>query len=170
MPTVITTPGAPNANSYVSLVEADSYHATRLFSTWDTLSVNTQQIAVIQATRLLDSMYEWAGYPTSAEQALLWPRTGPEGFNEWNYVGALEIPDRLKDAVSEFAWQLTLEDRQADSDLETSKIRSLSAGPVSLSFEEGVTAKVIPDAVAILIPSWWGWLKGAGGIRDAERS
>jgi len=172
MPTVIAISGAANANSYLTVAEADAYFTTRLFSTnWTTATTATKETALIMATRLMDSMWQWEGAVTDDVQALLWPRVGMLDRNELEVIDDDIIPDELKNAVAELAFQLIAEDRTLDSDIESKKITSLTAGPVSLSFAEGVTAKVIPDAVYNLIPPWWGWVRGRRtGIREAWRT
>ena len=83
-------------------------------------------------------------------------------------IGDTVIPVELKDATALYAQALMVADRTADSDIETLGITSLSAGPVSLSFESSVRAKPIPDSVRAMIPTWWGWLRGAG-MREVLR-
>lgn len=173
MPTVITTPADPAANSYVSVAEADAYHATHLYaSVWTAATVTTKETAVIHATRVLDLMYKWAQWSTTPTQKLQWPRTGVEDFLRRSYIGDLVIPSQLKDATAEFARQLIVADRTADSDIETQGITSLGVGSVSLSFKESVIAKVVPDAVVEMIPSWWGVLDSSvnAGVRDLARA
>jgi hypothetical protein len=154
------------------VAEADAYFDTRLFSTnWTGAVTATKETALIMATRLMDSMWEWSGAATDDVQALLWPRVGMRAKNELEFVPDNEIPIELKNATAELAFQLIAEDRTLDSDIESKKITSLTAGPVSLSFGEGVTAKVVPDAVYHLIPPWWGWVRGRGrGVRRAWRT
>ena len=153
----MTTPGSATANSYPSLSEANGYHDTRLNSSaWTDASAETKNVSLLMATRTLDAMFDWESYSTEQEQALRWPRTALWDYNRRDYVDNDEIPIQLKNAVSELARQLIVEDRTLDSDIETTRLRGLKAGPVSLQFGEGVRAKVIPDAVYNLIPSWWG--------------
>lgn len=170
MLTLIATPGASNANSYATVAEGDAYHEAHLYaSAWTDADAATKAIALVMAARLLDSMYEWDQYRTSSEQALEWPRAGLLARNLLEYVDDWEIPPDLKNANAEFARQLLSTDRTADSPVETQGISSLSAGPVSLSFKDTVYPKVVPDAVAAFIPSWWGHLRGTGGRYDLER-
>lgn len=159
-PTLVATAGAVNANSYLTSAEADTYHDSRLSSDdWSGASANDKIIALIMATRILDAMYLWEGYQTSDSdsQALRWPRFGLLHANQLEYVDSNVIPQELKNAAAEFARQLIIEDRTLDDDLEAKKIRSFRAGPVSLTFDSGISARVIPDAVRNLMPSWWGY-------------
>lgn len=161
-PTLDATPGGAAANSYCTVAEADAYHDSRLSVTdWTNATTPTKTVALIMATRLLDSMYEWDSWSTHPlTQALQWPRVSILARNRLSYVGNDAIPPELKNATSEFARQLIVADRSLDSDVETQGLLSLRAGPVSLQFKSGVYAKVVPDAVFNLLPPWWGHIQG----------
>jgi hypothetical protein len=170
---IVTTPGSANANAYVDAAFVDQYHLDRPAPSipWSTYSADQKAAAILWATVLLDSMWCWTGYPTDAVQALQWPRGGMLRPSGWDYVGTNEIPIQLKRACAEFARQLAAADRTADSDVETQGISSLRAGPVSLTFKDDVTAKVVPDAVVNLIPDDWGYPRGReNGYRGLVRS
>jgi len=166
------TPAGVSSNSYSLLSEADVYHSERLHSeVWDGSDDATKNAALVMATRLMDSMFVWSEYPTTAEQALQWPRSGMIAANQLEEIDPYEIPIELKRATAEFARQLITADTSANSDVETQGIASLSAGGVSLSFREGVKAKVVPDAVTFILPSWWFTLRGSKtGIRNLMRA
>lgn len=154
--------GGESANSYVTLEEAQAYHDTHLYgSTWDDSDDDQRTRALIMATRLLDAQYEWDGEATSTDQALAWPRVDvPKPGIEDVYADD-EIPEPLRNAVCEYARALLTSDRTADSDLETYSVRSLTAGPVSLTFGNA-SAKAVPDAVA-QFAGLLGTRRGLGG-------
>lgn len=155
-PTLIATPGSASANSYLTVAEGDTYHDARLSATdWSGASADTRTVALIHATRTLDAMMDWAQHQTDEDQALRWPRQGVVAANELEFIAETEVPQELKNATAEFARQLIVSDTTANSDIETLKIRSLSAGSVALTFDGGVTNKVIPDSVYFLLPEWW---------------
>ena len=170
-PTLVATPGSASANTYATLVEADAYHDTRLSnSDWTGASEDTKNTALLMGTRLLDNMYDWSGTTVDDTQVLAWPRSGMIDELDRDFIDDTVIPQALKDALAELAFQLIIEDRTLDNDIESQKITSLTAGPVGLSFGEGVTAKVIPDAVFYLIPNWWGRARGRRqAVRDLLR-
>lgn len=160
---IVATPGASNANSYCTKAEADTYHEGHPYSsTWDAATDDQKNRALVTATRLLDERYQWVSWPTDEAQALQWPRTGVMDFLYLSEIDSDAIPAKLKEATAELARQLLASDRTADSQVETQGITSMSAGSVSFSFKDSVTAKVMPDAVRNMIPSWWGRLRGAG--------
>jgi hypothetical protein len=172
MPTIIATPAAANANSYLTLVEAQQYFDTRLpLSGWD--DADDQSVLLIMATRVLDKLLtpfrslivqggvryyrvrpEWTGTPTTTTQRLCWPRTGMFDQNG-NAIGTMIIPQDLKDATAEFAGQLGSDDRTLDNDVIVQGISSLKAGSVALAFRDGNVAQVIPDAVYNLLVNSW---------------
>jgi hypothetical protein len=175
MMSLVATPGASNANSYATVEEANAYFTTRLHSdTWLDATVSEKEAALIMATRLIDAHYSnaipatlggiaaegatllwgWSGAPASSTQALCWPRTGMFNRNGFAISSSI-IPQELKDATAEFAWQLLGTDRTLDSDVESQGITQVTAGPITVKFKDDVSAKVIPDAVhSLLITTW----------------
>lgn len=159
-PTLVETAGATNANTYCTLAEAETYHDSRVeHESWADANNDEKNKALLMATRLLDDLYEWAGFPTNEDQALQWPRNAVMDRHNWNSIDIDTIPERLKQAQAEFAAQLLAEDRSLDYDVERYGLNSLRAGPVSMAFKQYAKAKVVPDAVQNLIPSWWGRLR-----------
>jgi hypothetical protein len=163
-PILDATPAGVTANAYATVAEADAYHDARLHrDDWEATGadVATKTVALIMATRLLDAMYCWESWATNPQtQALQWPRVAMLARNQLSYIPNDVIPAELKNATAEYARQLIAADRSADSDIETQKIKSLTAGPVSLTFGDGVVARPVPDAVVSLLPSWWGYVRG----------
>lgn len=106
--TIIATPGASDANSYCDVTFADAYFATRFNSTaWTNASVPNKETALIQATIMLDSMFDWIGdifniNGQSSGQALRWPRYNaydPDG----RYLDTATVPKQVKQAQCEMA-------------------------------------------------------------------
>jgi hypothetical protein len=171
MPLVlVATVGAATANTYCTLAEAETYFLSRVpLAAWVAGTDATKNAALAMATRLLDVKYEWFGTPVEELQALQWPRSGVEDFLRLSYILETAIPPQLKNAEAEFAGQLLAEDRSLDSDIETKGVTSLTVGSIALTFKDSVYAKVVPDAVRDMIPSWWGVLRGVGFCRDLKR-
>lgn len=183
MATLDASVGGTSSNSYATLAEAESYIDTlvpsTLQDTWLDAGEEDQARALIMATRLLDSSYDWFGEVVSLDQALLWPRRGvlrpgvsemPVGggaINMWQTPFGVLLPEdaiapQIRDATVELARQLLSADRTADSDVQTQGITSLRAGSVALTFKEGVSAKPIPDLVATMV-SGLGIQRGRSG-------
>lgn len=176
---LITTPGAANADSYATLAEATAYNAGRTFSSdWTDNDSPDQEAALKQAARMLDSSFRWTGAAVDDVQALTWPRSGMLTRNGFAIptAGSTSIPQALKDAQSEFARQLLVADRTADNEAQKQGISSVKAGPVTVAFKASESSStvalrdadvarmgpdfdylsaMIPDAVRNLIPPSW---------------
>jgi len=171
--TLDPTPGSVSANVYLTLAEANQYHDNRpaVGTTWSAATDEQKNQALLWATMLMDSLWCWNGMTTSADQALQWPRSGMLTRNEWNLVPENIIPVELKNATAEYARQLLAGDLAGNSDIETQGITSITAGPVSLSFKESVSAKPVPDTVYNLIPRSWGHPVGRNtGVKNLVRA
>jgi hypothetical protein len=75
VPTLVATAGASNANSYLSIADADSI-ADSMVGTlaWSSATEENKIKALLTATNGLETL-EWIGSRTSTTQALAWPRT-----------------------------------------------------------------------------------------------
>lgn len=172
--TIVATPGAANANSFETLVEAQAYFDSRLpLAGWD--NAEDQNVLLVMGTRLLDNFAmslrqlvtasggvpayyrtsrKWTGSPATATQRLSWPRIGMYDKNG-NLIPSDVIPQDLKDALAEFAGQLGISDRTLDNDVIIQGLTSVKAGSVSLSFKDQIFKQVVPDAVLdLLVPGW----------------
>lgn len=173
--TIIATPNAANANSYVTLAEFQAYLDTRLSFATDPTSLDDDPgVLLTMATRSMDALFrgartlvvdgnrsyyrfgrKWAGTPSTTTQRLAFGRIGLFHGNG-AAVAADEIPWELKDAVSEFAGQLAQGDRTLDNDVSVGGITGVRAGSVSVSFRNGyIPAAVLPQAVTDLLPPSW---------------
>lgn len=175
MPTVIVPP-ASNANSYLTVAEAQTYFDSRApVAGWE--NADSQEALVIMATRTLDMLLSgsriyvpgtkgqvgyyrigprWSGAPTTTSQPLAWPRTGMYNRNG-GAIADNVIPQDLKNATAELAGALGTKDLLVDDANAVAGISSVRAGSVSVSFDTSVAmvTKMIPDAViAMLVPSW----------------
>lgn len=72
---VETGAGSPEAESYVSVADADAYHTVRENAAWAGETA-AKEAALRRATEYLDGLYgsRWAGYAATLDQALGWPR------------------------------------------------------------------------------------------------
>lgn len=96
-----TIPSSPTADSYVSVAEADAYHAKRGNTAWTAADVPGKEGALVRATGYVDAEYGWKGIRATSIQALAWPRYDVEvdGYPVLTTV----IPQKVKDAVCEMA-------------------------------------------------------------------
>jgi hypothetical protein len=169
---LVTTAGSALANAYCDVAFADQFHLDRPFgATWATFTTDQKNSGILWATLLLDRMWVWTGYPTDAIQALLWPRGAMLKRNGWEYVDIHVVPLEIQQACAEYARNLLVSDRTADSDIQTLGITQVQAGPVSLKFKDSVYSKPVPDSVYDLVPAIWGYpTSRATGYRDLLRA
>jgi hypothetical protein len=149
--TVIATPGAADANSYATVEESDAYHEALLYaSDWTNATTATKEAALVCATRLLDEQCEWRGTKATNGQALRWPRGGVydvDGVGIDNDV----IPPNLKRATAELARHLIKSDRLQVRDDARGGLQSVSAGPVSVTFDKVDRISLLPESVLSLL-------------------
>lgn len=105
--TIVATVGSASANSFVTLAEAATYLEARLnTTTWDAATTDTQNRALVEATREISNK-EYVGQRATSTQALSWPRwsaTNPDSPSGWLYDSDV-VPQRIKDATMELAFQ-----------------------------------------------------------------
>jgi hypothetical protein len=150
---IIATPGDPNANSYATLAEANTYHESVLEADaepWNDADVDVRNRALVQATRLLDANIAWTGWPATSAQVLGWPRiyayTRTGGL-----VASNVIPNELKNATAELARRLIV-NGMPDTASDTEGLKRLKAGPVELEFDGSSSdSGVIPALVLAMI-------------------
>jgi hypothetical protein len=106
---ITATSGSATANSFVTLAEMATFMEARLNAAlWDAAIVDTQNRALVEATRELSSL-TWPGGRSTTTQALAWPREWVQNPDStpftWSYYTTTEIPQRVKDATCELAFQ-----------------------------------------------------------------
>jgi hypothetical protein len=106
---IVADAGSASANSFVTLDEAAAYMESRLNgSSWETdATTDNKNRALVEATRELSAL-TWQGTRTDDTQALAWPREwvlNPDASSAGFYYESTEIPQRVKDATCELAFQ-----------------------------------------------------------------
>lgn len=91
----------PNANSYLTLEEANQYQANKNRSDWLALSDIEKQASLIKATQYVDELFTWKGRRKYESQNLAFPRVRIRDLDGFEVKG---IPRRLKDAICEAAF------------------------------------------------------------------
>ncbi len=129
--------GKSDAEAYVSVADADTYHANRSGnSTWAAAADDVKERALRLATQWLDTTYKelWAGVRWSDSQLLDWPRICVT-------VDSLarssdEIPTQLTEASAELAFKIVVDgdtlfnDVAKDGDVHSTSVR---VGPITKS-------------------------------------
>lgn len=104
--------GLANAESYISVAYATSYHADRGNSGWAAIASDTIREQLLRkATEYMLQVYRmcWKGYRTSTTQSLDWPRNNvlrtdiATAYSGTIYYPDNEIPIEVKNACAELA-------------------------------------------------------------------
>jgi hypothetical protein len=150
--TLVATAGASNANTYITLADAETYFESRLHKAdWDSASDGDKNIALAWATRLLDSQVEWAGAKYTESQSLRWPRSSVY-TSDGEDVDYDSIPTFIANATAEYAYWLIKKDRTADDS--TRGFKKLKADVLEMEVNPYDRPDVIPDAVWLLIQGY----------------
>ena len=147
--TIIATPGASNANSYITLADAETYYETRLHKTsWSDETDANKNIALVWATRLLDEYVLWYGFKVSSTQALMWPRSSIFD-TEGDPVSSATIPSFIANATAEYAMFLL------DSDITiepgTKGYRRIALSGLDMHIDKRDRKSVVPQSVYSMI-------------------
>lgn len=161
MPLDVTV-GGTAAASYVSLVEADAYFATRFGSdAWTALSDGDQEKALVQATREIDA-HRFLGQRHYWSQALQFPRQYPYHREEPTAGTAVEIPRSIKNATCEqaifIAQHATTGGRSPIQTLRAEGVTSHRVGSLAQTFE-GATQGILAPMARQFLGRWisrWG--------------
>lgn len=160
--------GKSNADAYISLEDAEAYHASRGNTTWG--DVDDQEACIRKATDYIDQVYrpQWKGSRVSATQSLDWPRNYvfvdpvadivPLSLFEYsNMVPADSVPDAVQRACAELALRANAGSLLADL---TQGVLRESVGPITVVYDKSSPARVrYPSIDAMLAP----YLKCSGG-------
>lgn len=122
--------GLANAESYISVADADAYHAARSNAAWSSASTDSKEAALRKATSYIDARYVFSGFMASPSQALLWPRIGVV-LNGFNLVSNA-IPVKVKNACAELALIALTESLTLA--VESQAVESKTVGPISISY------------------------------------
>ncbi len=162
------TLGASDANSYVTLAEAETYFVDRMHvSAWGALTDEVKSNLLVSSSQMLDWYVKWKGTKTDPAQSMGWPRSAitPQYSYPYYYtnysttsgvlrpdgteIGTDELPMEVPIAVFEQAFSNIPSDRTEDDPL--AGIGKLSAG--SLLIQAGpekpnqTNAKPVPTHV-----------------------
>src|SRR5512136_1405007 len=118
--------GKADANSYASVTDGDAYFEGHLYATaWTAATSGTKAAALIMATRLVDTQFQFNGFRAHETQALQWPRercpdpdrnmvtSTPLSPVLTNYVPSDQVTKGVVYAVCEMARELLIADRTA---------------------------------------------------------
>jgi hypothetical protein len=135
-------------DSFLSVGDADSYMAARLYSTtWSGATTSDKERALRMATSML-CREKWQGSITSQNQLLSWPRQGAIDA-EGRAIASTVIPQPVRDATAELALAL-LGENLTENDGNRG-VRAVTAGSVKVEYAGAAPVRRLPDLVQAII-------------------
>lgn len=152
--------GLPDANSYVTVEEADDYliQNIHVFPTWDALDDEDKKYLLSWSSTYLDQKARWNGVKTYPNSGLRWPRTGvydKDGFP----IPSDVIPEQLKQATIEMARYLMQTDRSQDRSQDG--LKEVQVDVIRLVFNENYRLPEIPNEINFI-------LQGLGSVSGGQ--
>jgi len=152
--------GKTNADSFISVADATTYHSNRGNADWAALASDTvREQCLRKATDYMERAFKfrWAGYRTTSTQALSWPRAdvpipdAPAVFAGYpGFLESDELPVTIANACAELALKASAGELLAD--LTQMKTRVV-VGPIETEYApHSPQAKRYPAIEAMLAP------------------
>ena len=166
--------GRADANSYASAADGDAYHEGHLYaSAWTAAAADRKAAALVMATRLIDSQYQFNGYRAESGQSLQWPRelcrdpdvnvavlTGLlRRFDD--YAASDKVPKAVVDATCEMARELLVADRTASPPGEGLKYHNTTGEQTG--YDKGDRRPIISPAAQAMLGKYGTLLSGRSG-------
>ena len=142
----------PDANSYVSVDDADTYWGDRNNAKWQAADTPTKEAAIIEAMQWLTGTYQgvWDGRVHSIYQSLDWPRVEAYDIEDRPVFG---VPRQVKAAVCELALEYIVNGRLAPSLDRGGMVAAITVGPITTEFQEGAPGgRAYPFVDTLLAP------------------
>lgn len=131
-----------DAESYISVEGADTYHTGRGANLWFELTVEEKEQALRRATEYMVGEYRdrWLGRRTSATQALDWPRTGVylSDLADQCRIPTTFVPRDVKAACASLALRAAAGELVEDTD---QKIIEETIGPITTKWDPKSSTK-----------------------------
>ena len=166
--------GVANANSYADANDGDAYHEGHLYaSAWTAATTANKEKALVFATRLIDSQFQFNGWRSNDEQALQWPRDhcpDPDKglsiaivlrLRGASFVDFDVVPKAVVDATCEMARELLIVDRTAAPAGEG--MASTYNGPVGTKYSKGDTRPIISHVAQAMLAKYGALMSGGSG-------
>jgi hypothetical protein len=133
--------GKDNAESYISVVDADTYHSNRGNTDWAALTTAEKERLLRIATDYMVAVYRlrWDGYRYVNTQALDWPRIyvpirdicSVNAYPE--YVDFDVVPNQVKNACADLALKANSETLLEDQSQQTIREK---VGPIEVEYDK----------------------------------
>jgi hypothetical protein len=166
--------GRADANAYADVADGDAYHAGHLYATaWTGATAEQKTAALVMASRLIDSEFQFYGTRVMPAQALQWPRArcpDPDSPSvpmtplmpiPSNYVRYDTVPKAVADATCEVARAMLIEDRTANPLGEGLKFTGLGASQTS--FDKTDRRPIIPYVAQAMLLKYGSLIRATSG-------
>lgn len=142
--------GLSNAESYISVTDADTYIAAYrgANATWDGASVTDKEVAARQATQYLDGTARWKGVKEFSTQALDWPRSFAYDENNIAFDG---IPTKLEQATAEVMFLIVTGETITETVTRQNQTIREKVDVIEVEYAEGATIQPIYPIITRLI-------------------
>lgn len=140
-------------DTYISLGDADTYFANRLYSTiWTGADSADREKALRMAAKALDRE-SYLGKITSYTQTMAWPRSGVQD-SAGREIERTAVPAAVVDAQCELALTYLADDPTQDDG--TRGVRRMVADTVTMEYDGRAPVRRLPDFVFALIRPFLG--------------
>lgn len=164
---VETGTGASTAESYISVVDADTYHSNFNNTAWTALSTPVKEASLRKATQFMLGRYRmrWLGRRVLTTQALDWPRVGVvlEDFNGGQgrqHMGSYAmfqvdytiVPIEIKNACAELGLRASTGPLLDD---QSQKVIEEVVGPITVKYDpsspQEIRYKMVDNMVRVYL-------------------
>lgn len=168
--------GKVDANTYVSLADADAYLTDNPHTTlWEDTTEDVKTWALMSATRLMDTYMKWEGSRQTETQALEWPRSGGKNRCSGQSIPENYIPKNITNACIELAYDQLVSDKTRPTSTEQSQISKLKVDVLEISYDTPLanqetsvsSTAVISDSLKAMLRCYGVTATGAtsGGVK-----
>ncbi len=154
--------GMTNADAFISVAYADTYHAAMGNTTW-TGAEPLKEGAIRRATAFLSNSYEWQGYKRQGRpQALAWPRVDVVDCEGWG-VDFASIPVEIQKATAEVALRELVSPGSMNPDFTQSEmVKREKIGQIEVEYLNSSTNADAQRPVLLVVRDMIGCLLKAG--------
>jgi hypothetical protein len=158
--------GKADANSYASVADGDSYHDGHLYaSAWTGATTANKEAALVFATRLIDSQFQFGGVKLDEDQVLQWPREGchdpdADGWNGGTVANSV-VPKLVVEATCEMARELLVADRTTAPDGEGLKYHN--EGTSQTGYDKSDRRPIISHVAQAMLAKYGSLVSGRSG-------
>jgi hypothetical protein len=163
--------GRSDANAYANAADGDAYHDGHLYATaWTGATAAKKEAALVMATLLIDSQFQFDGGKLNEAQALQWPRENchdPDA-DGGDTLASNAVPRLVIQATCEMARELIVADRTASPAGEGIKYQNV--GTTQTGYDKSDTRPVISRVAQAMLSKYGTLLNRKGGVVRLVRS